>query len=710
VSPLTQPSSAYEPHAPGLPALYRLLAALTRAETLDAVYDAGIAALLASTSADRAAVLTFGEDGVMRFRAWNALSPEYREALTGHSPWKPGTKDAEPIVVPDVLVEESLRPFRELLAREAIRSLIFVPMALERGVFGKLMLYRAEAHEFTLEEVAAAQAIAGHLSLAADRKRAEQARMLLAAIVENSDDAIIGKDLRGIITSWNRAAERTFGYTAAETIGHPVSMLAVPDRVNEMPGILHRIREGERVDHYETKRRRKDGQTIDVSLTVSPIRDDTGKVIGASKIARDITERKRAEKERVELLAREREARRTAELLNRVGPQLLSELDLQRLLQAVTDVATALVDAEMGAFFQTAVSESGEACVLYTVTGPPREAFATLPTPGTGASGRSVVRSDDITQDPRFRSEARLPAASIRSYLAVPVLSRSGEMLGSLSFGDSRYGKFEERHEAIVVGVAAQAAIAIDNARLFEQSQWVQAELKRSNEELRRSNQDLETFAYSASHDLQEPLRTIAISAQLLEQHSGGQLDAQASTFLRTILRGSQNMADLLRDLLAYTTATKHSDQSAPHADAAAVLSAVLENMKAGMERAGATVTFDPLPAVAVHEAQLLQLLQNLIGNALKYHGPEPPRVHVSAEQREGWWVFTVTDNGIGIDSRYADQIFGLFKRLHTRERYSGSGIGLAICQRIVEKYGGRIWLERSAPGEGSTFCFSFPA
>jgi light-regulated signal transduction histidine kinase (bacteriophytochrome) len=325
-----------------------------------------------------------------------------------------------------------------------------------------------------------------------------------------------------------------------------------------------------------------------------------------------------------------------------------------------------------------------------------------------------VVRCDDVTVDPRFggksphqqRPDEKTP---VRSYLAVPVIARSGEVLGGLFFAHSAPGRFTETHEAIVTGIAAQAAIAMDNARLFEQAQWMQTELKRSNEELRRANQDLEVFAYSASHDLQEPLRTISISAQLIEERWEKRLEGQDAMFLANILTASNRMSALIEDLLAYAGVTKYEEGPAPRVDAAHVLSSVLEGLRAAIEETGATVTVGALPMVAIHASRLAQVFQNLIGNAIKYRSKEVPRVHIAAVERDGWSVFSVADNGIGIKPQYAEQIFGLFKRLHSREEYPGSGIGLAICQRIVEQYGGRIWLERSAPGGGSTFCFSIP-
>ena len=311
------------------------------------------------------------------------------------------------------------------------------------------------------------------------------------------------------------------------------------------------------------------------------------RIIGATL---DITERKQAEEERDRLLVREKEARQTAELLNRVGPTLAAELDHQRLVQSVTDIATELVGAEFGSFFHNVVKENGESYMLYTLSGVPKEAFAGFPMPrntavfGPTFRGEGIVRSDNITRDPRYGKSApyygmpkgHLPVCS---YLAAPVMSRSGEVLGGLFFGHSQEGRFSERHEAVVTGIAAQAAIAMDNARLFKQAQWVQDELKRSNQDLRRANQDLETFAYSASHDLQEPLRTISISAQLLERRVGD-LSDDARIFLAGVLEGAGRMQALISDLLSYTRATKYAGGSPPVVSASAVLGDVLQGLQ----------------------------------------------------------------------------------------------------------------------------------
>ncbi len=441
---------------------------------------------------------------------------------------------------------------------------------------------------------------------------------------------------------------------------------------------------------------------------------------GLMLFVRDITGRKQAENERALLLAREQEARETAELLNRVGPMLAAELDLQKLVQSVTDIATKLTGADFGSFFHNVIDRNGESYMLYTLSGASREAFKGFPMPrntevfGPTFRGEGVVRSDDIKQDPRYGKNppyfgmpnGHLP---VRSYLAASVVSRSGEVLGGLFFGHSMPAKFTERHEAIVTGIAAQAAIAMDNARLFERAQWVQNELKRSNEELRRANQDLETFAYSASHDLQEPLRNIAIAGQLLKRSRVKELQGDSPRLLDEIVQGAFRMETLIRDLLSYTRATKYAEGPPPRIESGAVLADILQNLRTQIDQNNATVTSTDLPAVLMHEVHLAQVFQNLIANALKYRSTQAPHVHISAAEQDNWWVFSVADNGIGIDPAYANQIFGLFKRLHTQSEYPGSGIGLAICQRILEQYGGRIWLDKSAPGAGSVFCFAIP-
>jgi len=232
-------------------------------------------------------------------------------------------------------------------------------------------------------------------------------------------------------------------------------------------------------------------------------------------------------------------------------------------------------------------------------------------------------------------------------------------------------------------------------------------ELLRSNEALRQSNDDLNQFAYAASHDLQEPLRMVSLYSQMLQRKYGNRLDADADEYISFIVGGAKRMEQLLRDLLSYSQTGSSGEGPIHPVDCAAALRKVMLNLQASIEQNRASITFDPLPVVHAHEIRMVQLLQNLVGNAIKYRSAEPPEIHVSAERRESDWVFSVEDNGIGIDPEYAQEVFRIFRRLHG-QAYPGTGIGLAICQRIVESYGGRIWVESSS-GRGSRFCFTFP-
>ena len=232
--------------------------------------------------------------------------------------------------------------------------------------------------------------------------------------------------------------------------------------------------------------------------------------------------------------------------------------------------------------------------------------------------------------------------------------------------------------------------------------------LEKKTEELARSNRDLEQFAYVASHDLQEPLRMVTSYVQLLARRYKGKLDADADEFIVFAMDGAMRMWRLINDLLAYSRVRTESSEL-ESTDCAAVLRQSLDNLKVTMEENGAVVTHEALPTVTANSPQLMQLFQNLIGNAIKFRGSEPPRIHVSASRNGKGWTFAVRDNGIGIAPEYAKRIFILFQRLHGREKYSGTGIGLAICQKIVERHGGHIWVE-SDLGKGATFYFTLPA
>lgn len=248
------------------------------------------------------------------------------------------------------------------------------------------------------------------------------------------------------------------------------------------------------------------------------------------------------------------------------------------------------------------------------------------------------------------------------------------------------------------------------NQTLEERVEERTRELRQQADRLRRANGALEEFAYAASHDLQEPLRNVALCAELLNRRCAANLDEEAANFLEIINEGAHRMSQLISGLLDYAQ-TDCADESIPISNAETVLAQVLKNLDRSTQESLATITHDCLPSLPIQAVHLEQLLQNLIGNALKYKKEdEPPQVHVSAIQEDIQWRFSIRDNGIGIDPRYHAKIFGLFKRLHNmRQEHAGVGMGLAICRRIVERYGGRIWVD-SECGQGATFHFTIPS
>ncbi len=352
-----------------------------------------------------------------------------------------------------------------------------------------------------------------------DKKREAEAFASRAAIVEAADDAIIGEDTKGIIVTWNGGARRLYGYSAEEAIGRSSAMLIPPEMTDELPTILETIRRGETMEHHETVRVRKDGKRLDVSFTLSPIKDGQGKVTGIAGIARDITE------------------------------------------------------------------------------------------------------------------------------------------------------------------------------------------AKQSEAELRRSNAELEQFAYVASHDLQEPLRAMSGTVQVLQRRYKGQLDARADEIIVHAVSAVSRMQTLVDDLLAFSRLARYGNQFAP-TDFAQVLREASANLEVAIAESGAVITHDALPEVVADASQMRQLMQNLLSNAIKFRGEQPLQIHISARREANSWLFSIRDNGQGIEPQYFERIFIIFQRLVTRDEYPGTGIGLAVCKKIVERHGGRIWLD-SEVDKGTTFHFT---
>ncbi|MGX5830194.1 PAS domain S-box protein [Mesorhizobium sp. 43Arga] len=275
-------------------ALHHLTEMLQHALTREDVYEAALDAIQRGLRCQRASILLL-DDGIMKFVAWRGLSDAYRNAVEGHSPWSAADHDPKPICMPDVEQAELPNALRQAVRTEGIGAVCFIPITEGGRLLGKFMAYFGEPHDCSAQQIEVARTIARQLGFGIERVKAQNAAQRLAAIVESSHDAIVSKDLRGIVSTWNRGAERLFGYTAAEMVGRPITTIIPEDRLGEEPLILGRIRTGELVDHFETVRRRKDGTLVDISLTISPVRDASGHIVGASKIARDITDKKIAE-------------------------------------------------------------------------------------------------------------------------------------------------------------------------------------------------------------------------------------------------------------------------------------------------------------------------------------------------------------------------------------------------------------------------------
>ncbi len=539
-------------------------------------------------------------------------------------------------------------------------------------------------------------------------RSAERAGRRLAAIVESSDDAIVSKDLNGIVTSWNGAAERMFGFTAEEMIGQSVRLIIPADRQTEEDSVLASIRRGEQVDHFETIRRRKDGSLVPISLTVSPIRDGDGRVIGASKIARDITDKRQVEAELIRLLAIAEQNAAITDKLNQVGAIVASDLDREKIVQAVIDAATDLTRAEFGVFVYNGLNDRGESSTQYAVAGASREVSAVLPAARHQGifdpSFRETVpvRSRDVTADARYASQAppaRIPGSNlpVRSYLAVPVNARSGERLGGLFFGHSGVGFFDERHERLAAGVASWAAVALENARLYM--------------EVRQASRLKDEFLATLSHELRTPLNAIVGYARMIRDGILGADRRQKAVV--TIERNATSLTQIVEDVLDVSRIISGKMRlDVQSVDTSAVIRNAVEAVAPGAEAKGVTLDThleSDVPVFADPE-RLQQIVWNLLSNAVKFTG-RGGRIDVTSWRAESHVEISVADTGIGIAPEFLPHIFERFRQADsstTRER-GGLGLGLGIAKQLVEMHGGTIEAESGGHGLGSTFRVCLP-
>jgi PAS domain S-box-containing protein len=546
-------------------------------------------------------------------------------------------------------------------------------------------------------EVIGASKIARDLT---DRRSAELAARRLAAVVESSDDAIVSKDLSGNIMSWNRGAERMFGYTAAEAVGQSIRMIIPADLQAEEDMVLARIRVGQSVDHYETRRRRKDGAEILVSLSVSPVIGEGGVIVGASKIARDITERSR-----LQALAAQQAA--ISQKLSEVGNLVAASLDRTTIVQEVTDSATSLTEAELGAFLYTMHNpQSGQSETLYALSGTSKDAFRASGDPrgskifGPAFHGDGLLRLDDVTQDPRVDGPKDSPAGThpVRSYMTVPVKSAAGEVLGRLFFGHSRPGVFTAEHEQLANGVAGWASLALENARLYT--------------EAREADRLKDEFLAVLSHELRTPLNAIVGYSRLLR---GNLLTGEkAARGLETLERNAAALTQIVEDVLDISRIVSGKIRL----DVQPVeLPLVVHNAVATVQPAAdakgvrlQTVIDPRVGPVSGDRDRLHQVAWNLLSNAVKFT-PRHGRVQARVERVNSHVEIVVSDTGIGIRPDFLPFVFERFRQADagTTRKTGGLGLGLSIVRHIVEMHGGSVHVASGGEGTGATFRVRLP-
>src|SRR5680860_1380698 len=476
-------------------------------------------------------------------------------------------------------------------------------------------------------------------------------------LLEAAPDAMVVVNQAGEIVLLNLQAEKQFGYRRDELVGQKVTniiqegfaeRLIADDLRSDEDALAQQIGTG-----IELTGRRKDGSEFPIELMLSPLESAEGILVTAA--IRDISVRKDAEKHLAQMEGRYR-----------------------GLLEAAPDA-------------MVVVNQGGEIVLL-----------------NLQAEKQFGYRRDELIGQ---KVKNSIPEGFAERLVADGLRSAADALAQQIGTGIELIGRRKNGSEFPIEIMlspleSAEGILVTAAIRDISLRKKAEAHLLQKVEELNRSNEELEQFASFASHDLQEPLRMVASYTQLLSKRYKGKLDSDADEFIAFAVDGASRMQRLIQDLLAYSrVGTRGKDLLATASEDA--LQHALINLRGAIEESGALVTHDLLPTVLADEMQLIQLFQNLVGNAIKYQSPGVPRVHISAARNgRKKWVFSVQDNGLGIDSQYFEKIFGMFQRLHKRDEFAGTGIGLAICKKIVERHGGSISVE-SKPGQGSTFRFA---
>ena len=526
---------------------------------------------------------------------------------------------------------------------------------------------------------------AGEMSEERRRSEAEQLAQRLASFPEYNPNPVVETDLDANVTYLNPAAEELFGVKYERGASHPLAKDLGP-----LLGRLMREGSGVLSREVEVQEATFDQKVVYIpeALVIRIYSHEITRIKGSEQAMRVAGEQMRK-------MAQEHE------LLGEIGRIISSSLDMDEVYAGFGDKLRTLVQFDRLAISLVNLDDNTftNAYVLgESVPGRERGDVASLE--GTVTNEAVVSRRARVVQGDLKSLEERYPnLIDYPSVVLAPMIYR-GELFGVLNARSSMLNAYTEQDAEIMSRVAAQITPAVANSLLY-------TDIVRAQDALARSNDDLEQFAYAASHDLQEPLRSVTSYIGLIRDRYADKLDDTAREFIDFAVDGADRMRRLIDDLLEYSRVDMRGRDFEP-VDCNRVAETVLGDLGQAIGQCNAAVECSPLPVVSGDELQLARLLQNLISNALKFRDKDRPSVRVWAERQRDEWVFAVQDNGIGIAPEHQQNVFGMFTRLHSMSRYEGTGIGLALCSKIAQRHGGRIWVD-SEVGEGSTFRFSIP-
>jgi PAS domain S-box-containing protein len=499
---------------------------------------------------------------------------------------------------------------------------------------------------------------------------AQNAQPLLAAIIDASDDAIISKDLNGIITSWNKAAARIFGYDANEVIGRSILTIIPPELHSDEMLILERLRNGEKIEHFETNRLRKDGTRVAISLTVYPIRNDKGVVVGASKVARDIS------------------SQREAEIATRHLAAIVDSSDDAIISKDLNGIITSWNPAAARLFGYTAEEAIGKPITILMRTNEAAEEPSIL---------ARIARGEKIEhhETTRVRKNGELIQVSLT---ISAIRDASGKVTGASKIARD----ITERKQI-------ESDLNQSRKQLAAYAETLEQRVAERTERLQETIGELEAFSYSVSHDMRTPLRAMQGYSERLLTVYRDKLGEEGQHHLERIAKNANQLQLLVRDILTYSKVAKDQVDLTP-----IDLDQFLQNLiQTNPELSRDTATLKirhPLPRAMAHEAYLSQVFTNLIGNALKFVvAGRNTIVEIWGEKQDGVLVVHVKDNGIGIAPEHYNRIFEIFGRVHPDSKFEGTGIGLSIVRKAVQRMGGQVSVE-SKLDEGSCFSFTLKA